>query len=80
MARTTLTNRGRKSFSTSGSMRAGGKEVLPSPRALQKLSGGVLNDRSINDYSKVTPTGLAAPGAEADLFHLGLAGPKIGRR
>lgn len=77
--RTTLTNRGRKSFQTSGSTRAGGKEVLPSPRALQKLTGGVLTDRTINQYSKATPSGLSAPGAEADLFHLGLRGPKIGR-
>lgn len=71
MARKTLTNRGRRSFETSGS-----KDTLPSPRALQKLTGGVLVDRTINDYSKVTPTGRAAPGVEADLFHLGLKGSR----
>lgn len=76
MARTTLTNKGHRSFQTSGGT---SREVLPSPRALQKLTGGVLSNRTINDYSKVTPTGLSAPGAEADLLHLGLRGPKIGR-
>jgi len=76
--RTTLTNRGRRSFDTSGSMRSGGREVLPSPRALQRLTGGQPVDRTINNYAKATPSGLAAPGAEADLQHFGLLVPKIG--
>lgn len=75
--RTTLTNRGRRSFQTSGSTRPGGKEVLPSPRALQKLTGGVLTDRTINSYSKATPSGA---GADApDFIFMGRKGPKIGR-
>lgn len=79
MIGTRLVNKGRRSLQTSGTPGLGrvDKDLLPSPHAMQRLTGGRLGDRTINDYAKATPTGLAAPGAEADLMHLGLLGPKI---
>jgi hypothetical protein len=64
-----LVNKGRKSFQTSGSQ-------LPSPKAMAKLTGGLPPDRTINQYSKLTPTGFGSPQADI-LDYAAQSEPKI---
>lgn len=40
----------------------GQQELLPSRHAMSQLVGGDPSQRSINNYSKLTPSGLAGMG------------------
>jgi len=43
--------------------KGGGREMLPSRHAVSQLVGGTPEQRSLNNYAKLTPSGAAAPSS-----------------
>lgn len=54
-------------------------EMLPSRHALSTLTGGDPIQRSLNNYSKLTPSGAGGFNRSySDIMHMGMKTPKIG--
>jgi hypothetical protein len=58
--------------------KGGGLQTLPSRHALNVLTKGNPEQRSINNYAKLTPTGSSAPGTYADIMNMGVNGANVG--